>query len=214
MHDVLTHAVSVFMAFLAIMNPLANAPIFFSITADASPDVRRQIARKALVIAFLVVVAFAALGKLIFEAFGLTIPALRLAGGIIIFLIGLRMLQGQSMAPSHARAADSQRSLEAELEIAVSPLAVPMLAGPGNIVTAMNFAAAGGIREFVVTTGAFFVLCVMSYVAFVSGERLVRYLGPSGITALARIMGLLLAVIGMQMALEGLRGSVAPLLTD
>ncbi len=94
------------------------------------------------------------------------------------------------------------------MEIAITPLAMPILAGPGTIATAMNFASAGGVSEFIVTVEAFFVLCVISYVFFVSGERFVNYIGHNGIKVVTRLMGLILAVIGMQMLILGVGGAV------
>jgi multiple antibiotic resistance protein len=85
---------------------------------------------------------------------------------------------------------------------------MPMLAGPGTIATAMNFASAGGVSEFIVTVGAFFVLCVISFVFFVSGERVVKYIGDNGIKVVTRLMGPILAVIGVQMLIRGVGGAI------
>jgi multiple antibiotic resistance protein len=88
---------------------------------------------------------------------------------------------------------------------------MPILAGPGTIATAMNFASAGGVSEFIVTIGAFFVLCVISYVFFVSGERIVKYIGDNGMKVVTRLMGLILAVIGVQMLIHGVGGAITEL---
>ena len=205
----ISHAFSVFMGFFAIMNPIANTPVFLGLTAQDDSVARRKIAAKALIMAFLIIVIFSAGGKLIFDLFGITLSAFRIMGGILVGLVGYRMLQGGEHSPvQHPSEEDKQKSLDAELEVAITPLAVPILAGPGTIATAMNFASAGGITEIIVTLGAFFVLCVISYVLFVSGERFVRYIGDNGIKVITRMMGLILAVIGVEMLIQGIGGAV------
>lgn len=158
---------------------------------------------------FVIVLVFSAAGKLIFGLFGITLPAFRIMGGILVALVGYHMLQGgEHSSVQHPSEEDKQKSLEAELEVAITPLAMPILAGPGTIATAMNFASTGGASEFIVTVGAFFVLCVISYVFFVSGERFVKYIGDNGIKVVTRLMGLILAVIGVQMLIDGVGGAV------
>jgi multiple antibiotic resistance protein len=209
MKEIIGHALSVFMGFFAIMNPIANTPIFLGLTADDAPDVRKRVAAKAVTMAFGIVVVFCLLGKLIFELFGITLPAFRITGGLLVALIGYNMLHGeQSKVVHQPSAADQKASLESALSIAVTPLAIPLLAGPGTIATAMNFASTGGVGEMVVTTCAFAVLCLITYGFFISGERLVGFLGESGLGVITRIMGLILAVIGVQMMIDGVTGAI------
>lgn len=197
------------MGFFAIMNPIANTTVFLGLTAEDDDATRRKIAAKALLVSFVIVVVFSLAGKLIFHLFGITLPAFRITGGALVALVGYHMLQGGGHSSvQHPSAEDQQKTLESKMEIAITPLSMPILAGPGTIATAMNFAAAGGITEFLVTVGAFLVLCVISYVFFVSGERFVRYLGHNGIKVITRLMGLILAVIGVQMLIHGIGGAV------
>jgi multiple antibiotic resistance protein len=206
----ISHAFSVFMGFFAIMNPIANTPVFLGLTAKDSPEARRKIATKALLVSFVIIVVFSAAGKLIFKVFGITLSAFRIMGGILVALVGYHMLQGgENSSIQHPNDEDKQKSLEAELEVAITPLAMPILAGPGTIATAMNFASTGGISDLIVTIGAFFILCVISYVFFLSGERFVQYLGQNGIKVVTRLMGLILAVLGVQMLILGVGGAVA-----
>lgn len=202
------HAVSVFMGFFAIMNPIANTPVFLGLTAGDDPATRRKVAVKALTVSFMIIVVFAVSGKLIFNLFGITLPAFRIMGGILVALVGYQMLHGEQSSVQHPSEEDKQKSLEAELEIAISPLAMPILSGPGTIATAMNFASAGGLSELVVTIVAFLILCLISYVFFVSGERFVKYIGDNGIKVVTRLMGLILAVIGIQMLIDGIGGAI------
>jgi len=212
MNPFIGHALSVFMGFFAIMNPIANTPVFLGLTAEDDPKTRRKIAAKALLVSFVIILVFSAAGKLIFHLFGITLPAFRIMGGILVALVGYHMLQGgEHSSIQHPSEEDKRKSLEAELEIAITPLAMPILAGPGTIATAMNFASTGGVSGFVVTVGAFMVLSVISYVFFVSGEHFVKYIGDNGIKVVTRLMGLILAVIGVQMLIDGIGGAVAEL---
>ena len=205
--------------FFAIMNPIANIPIFLGLTDGYTGGARRRVALQSTLTAFGVVATFTLLGQIIFSLFGITIAAFRLAGGVIIFLIGYRMLQGE-VSPAH----HTQRTQDAEsrpsvhpprsslidergmLPVAISPLGVPLLAGPGTIVTAIGFSAATW-RNAVITLLAFSLLCITTWVGFVAGERMVRSLGHSFLTVITRLMGLILAVVGAQMLIQGLKGA-------
>jgi multiple antibiotic resistance protein len=208
MQDYVVHALTVFMGFFAIMNPITNTTIFLALTEDDTADVRRAVARRALIVAFLIIVVFTLAGRMIFEMFGIGLPAFQITGGLLVLLIGFHMVQGEPSSvqhPGHARPASVP---EGELDKAISPLAVPLLAGPGTIATAINFASRGGIDLAVTTLAAFFVLCVMTYFFFVYGEHLVRYLGHQGMSVITRLMGLILAVIGTQMIIGGVTGAI------
>jgi len=202
------HTLTVFMGFFAIMNPIANTPIFLGLTSGDTPQAKRRVAASALVSAFLLVAVFAVLGNLIFHLFGISLPAFRVAGGILVALIGYQMLHGEQSKVHQPTREDRTSSLEAAMSVAITPLAIPILAGPGTIATAMSFAADGGVAGIMITITAFAVLCLLSYLFFVSGERLVTYLGQSGLNVVTRIMGLILAVIGVQMLIDGISGAV------
>lgn len=213
MENLFTHALTVFMGFFAIMNPIANTPVFLGLTARDDTEIRRKVAAKALILSFVIILVFSAAGKVIFDLFDITLPAFRIMGGILVALVGYQMLHGgEHSSVQHPSEEDKQTCLEAELEIAISPLAIPILAGPGTIATAMNFATAGGIPEFLITIGAFGILCLVSYAFFVSGERIVNYVGDNGIKVVTRLMGLILAVIGVQMLIDGIGGAVTEFL--
>jgi multiple antibiotic resistance protein len=196
------------MGFFAIMNPVANTPVFIGLTADDDARGKRLVARNSVLLAFVVTVLFSLAGKLIFDLFGITLPALRITGGVVVFLIGYHMLQGGPSPVHHPSEEDQQKSLETELSVAVSPLAVPILAGPGTIATAMNYSASGGVANMLVTIGAFAVLCLITYIFFLSGERFIRYIGENAVKVITRLMGLILAVVGSQMLIQGIYGAV------
>jgi multiple antibiotic resistance protein len=207
MENILLHAVTVFMGFFAIMNPIANVPIFLGLTSGDDEQTTAAVALRSLTLAFIIVTLFSVAGKMIFELFGVTLPAFQITGGLIVFLIGFHMLQGGQSSVQHPSEEDRQKSREAALSVAVSPLAMPILAGPGTIATAMNFSAAGGFMEMVVTIIMFAVLCAVTYVLFIFGEKFVTYIGASALGVVTRMMGLILAVIGTQMVIKGLHGA-------
>jgi multiple antibiotic resistance protein len=208
--SLLPHAATVFMGFFAIMNPIANTSIFLGLTAGDDAATKRQVARNALLLTFVIIVIVAVMGKLLFQLFGITLPAFRITGGILIFFIGVQMLQGAHSSVHKPSDSDLQKSRDAKLAIAVSPLAIPILAGPGTIATAMNFASASGITTLLITVGAFAILCLITYISFVSGERMIKYLGENAVNAITRLMGLILATIGTQMVIAGVSELLSP----
>lgn len=204
MSNYLSQSLSIFMALFAVMNPVANTPVFLGLTEGDSDDVRKRVARRAVLVAFLIVTAFCLAGSLILESFGITFPAFQITGGIIVFGIGFKMLQGEQSRLHNPSKTDLD--LEAELEVAISPLAVPILAGPGTITTAMSFVSRDRPLSLFITVAAFLVLCAITYLFFVGGKRFIRYIGQGGVKVITRFMGLILAVIGTQMLIEGIKG--------
>ncbi|WP_462159508.1 MarC family protein [Pseudoalteromonas sp. GB56] len=203
MHDITTLAITVFMGFFAMMNPIANTAVFVGMTANQTPVQRRKTTFKALTTTFFIITAFCLLGKGIFEVFGITLPALRLSGGILVFIVGYHMLQGQS-SKLHAHTAEATNDEDEDKDIAISPLALPILAGPGTIATAMNYSASGGIIHIIVTIVTFAVLCLITCVCFLNGAKLVEKVGADGISITTRLMGLILTIIGTQMFIQGI----------
>jgi len=207
MDDLLIHTITVFMGFFAIMNPIANVPIFLGLTADLDQPTTRAVALRSLLLAFGIIVVFSVAGKVVMELFSISMPAFRMTGGLLVLFIGFKMLQGDRSTVHHLEEGDHQKCREAALGIAVSPLAMPILAGPGTIATAMNFSARGGVFEMLITIVAFALLCGITYWLFVHGKRFVTFIGVGALGVITRMMGLILAVIGMQMLIEGVHGA-------
>ena len=209
----LPFVLTVFAGFFAIMNPITNTAIFIGLTEGLGRDTKRRIAAKSTITAFFIVLVLALFGKLIFAFFGLTLPAFRITGGILIFIVGLELLRGataSSHAPVRGNGAfdDAPTANEAQLEMAISPLATPILAGPGTIVTAVSFTAEGTPVQDVLVLVVFALICLWTYWMFISGETLVRYLGKNAIAVVAKLMGLILATLGVHMLSQGIYGSV------
>ena len=205
--DIISHLISVFLGFFAIMNPIANTPIFLGLTENENEETRKKIALQSLLIAFGIVFIFSFLGKVIFEMFGISLPAFRITGGILVFIIGFQMLHGEHSRVHMPRSVHEENSFESSLNIAISPLAMPILAGPGTISTAMNYSAKGGILNVIITIFVFGILCIITYIFFIFGEKFIKYLGEGAIKVITRLMGLILAVIGSQMFIDGIHGA-------
>ncbi len=211
MNDLTHHALTVFMAFFAIMNPIANSVIFLSLTSHLGVQSTRRVALRALRLAFAIVLIFALFGSALFSLFGITLAALRIAGGILIALVGFRMLHGEHSRISHPASVtapddDTEREVSVN-DIAITPLAIPVLAGPGTIATAMSYAPSGSWTQTGITIAMFLLICVITYFAFVYSEQIFTRIGRDGIAVITRLMGLILAVIGVQMVLHGLQES-------
>lgn len=198
MSDLYTQVITVFVGFFAIMNPIANTAAFAGLVGDKSKAEQRKVATKALLVTFFIILFFSFLGKAIFHLFGITIDALRITGGILVFIVGYHMLNGHG-SKLHSAEGDDDDS-----DIAVSPLAVPLLAGPGTIATAMNYSASGGMMGIITTVSVFAVLCVITFICFIFSSSILSVIGKSGLSIVTRLMGLILAVIGTQMIIIGL----------
>ncbi len=194
-------AIMVFTGFFAIMNPIANAPIFWGLIGDVEEQYKKAIARKATIAAFLIVLSFVLFGRLIFDLFGISIAAFKITGGYLVFVVGLDMLRSRNKSDYHGKTITPAP----QDDIAISPLAIPILAGPGTIVTAMNFSSHSSPVRVVIVIVMFGILTFMTYVMFVYGSKLVDRLGKSMLIVINKLMGLILAIIGTGMAVEGIK---------
>ncbi len=196
-------AMAALAGYFAIMNPIANTATFIGLTAGDDRVTKKAIAAKSLLLAFVIIAVVSVAGNLLFKVFGITLASLRITGGIVVFVIGYNMLQGSGAAAHSPAKEDIASSREAKLSVAVSPLAVPMLAGPGTIATAMSFAS-GGWLHIGVSLVAFAVICLVTYLSFMASDKLVAYLGQNGLNVITRLMGLIVASIGVGMFLTGI----------
>lgn len=195
--------------FFAIINPISTAPIFANVTAGSSAAVRAQVARRAVAIAFGVIALFTVSGNLIFGLFGITLTAFRIVGGGLVMIVGFEMVHGQPSQVQSPTDEDQEDCRETQLSVAVSPLATPLIAGPGTISTAMGFAGDGNVVRVGMTLVAAAIVCAVTLVAFLFSGRLMGFLGQSGLNVVSRLMGLIIAVIGMQMLMMGVYAAIA-----
>ncbi|MDN3667296.1 MarC family protein [Algibacter miyuki] len=199
MDNLLTFSITVFTGFFAITNPISNMTVFVSLTQGARKETKNAINKKANFIAFIIVLVFILLGKYIFELFNISIPAFKITGGILIFFIGFEMLQSKQ---SNVK---SLNDVNIEEDIAVSPLAIPILAGPGTIVTAMNFVSNAAPLQMILVILIFGSMSLITYFTFKLSDHIVSFVGYNVISVIGKIMGLIIAIIGTGMIIQGIK---------
>ena len=185
-----------FMAFFAIMNPISNLPAYMALVADDSQKISRKIAFRSLLIAFVIITVFIFSGDFIFKVFGITIVSFRIAGGILVAVIGYHMINGNH-SPSY-KGMEQQAVNSDPMSVAISPLAMPLFAGPGTITTALSLSN-GGLQNQLITVVAFALLCVITYLLLRSAKQIAGFLGENLMKIITKMMGLLLFSIGIQM---------------
>ena len=191
-----------FMAFFAIMNPISNLPAYMALVADDSQKISRKIAFRSLLIAFVIITVFIFSGDFIFKVFGITIVSFRIAGGILVAVIGYHMINGNH-SPSY-KGMEQQAVNSDPMSIAISPLAMPLFAGPGTITTALSLAN-GGLQNQLITVVAFALLCVITYLLLRSAKQIAGFLGENLMKIITKMMGLLLLSIGIQMIIVSMQ---------
>jgi multiple antibiotic resistance protein len=199
MENIWSYSLTVFMAFFAIMNPFVNIPIFIQLTEGLEEKEKKAISKTANIVAFIIVLAFIVVGKYIFEIFGLTIPAFKVFGGILIFYIGFEMLQSKKSS------IHLQGNATFDDSVAISPLAIPIMAGPGTIVTAMNFVVNANLFHVLITVLIFALIIFITYVAYNYSGYVVKIVGEKNFVIIGKIMGLILGVLGANMLIEGIK---------
>jgi multiple antibiotic resistance protein len=188
-----------------LVDPFAAIGSFLAITAGADPARRTRMARKAAITCFIVLTTFALAGQLIFRMFGITLPAFEVAGGLILLLIGLDMLEAKR-SPTQEAHGDTEEGASKE-DAGIVPLGIPMLAGPGAISSVMVLV--GQVPsiwnwEMAAIIGSIAVTSLVSYWVFAGAARVRAFMGETGIRILVRIMGLLLVALAMQFFVNGL----------
>lgn len=188
-----------------LVDPFAAIPSFLAITENADAARRKRMARKGALTAFIVLTSFAVAGQLIFKMFGITLPAFEIAGGMILLLIGLDMLEARR-SPTQETTGDTEEAAAKE-DAGIVPLGIPMLAGPGAISSVMVLV--GQVPsvwnwEMGAVLGSIAITALVSYWVLAGAGRVRGVLGETGIRILVRIMGLLLVALAMQYFVNGL----------
>lgn len=191
-----------FTAIFVIVNPLTTAFVFLSLLPQASDAKRRRIALRAVTTATAVLFAFALLGGLIFQLFNITLAAFRIAGGLILFGIGMNMLN-RTEEPSHEPDEDEHSGTITD-HVSIVPLAIPMISGPGSIATTMVLTTeATSLARLAMVLTAIVLTTASCYFSMVNSRHIVRYLGDTGRKVLTKLFGLILAVVAVQFVING-----------
>jgi multiple antibiotic resistance protein len=208
-HDYWLHGITVFMGFFAMMNPLGNIPIFLGMVKDFDEETQNKVALRSVLAAFIIIVVFCIFGHIIFRMFGITLPAFQIAGGIIVFIIGFQMLNARDNSIHTQTQEEKDQMVKEAGDMAISPLGIPLLAGPGTISSAMNFV---GVEKSVwnglLVIGIFSLICVITYFMFLSARKISKKINPGILKVISRIMGLILSVIAVQMFINGIEGTI------
>ncbi len=195
-------SVVAFTSVFFLVDPFAAIPAFLVMTVDADAVGRRRMAKRAAWTCFIVLSAFAAAGSLIFKMFGITLPAFEIAGGLILLLIGLEMLQAKRSTQEGPSETEEGAHKE---DVGITPLGIPLLAGPGAISTVMVLMGASPTWAHVIPIYvAIAVTALASYWVLASADKVRKRIGDTGIRIMMRIMGLLLTAIAIQFVLNGL----------
>ncbi len=206
MSHLLQFALVTLTSILFIVDPIAVIPTYLVITQGQTPEQRADTARRACIAAALILMAFALGGALIFQMFGITLEAFRIAGGLILWVVAMDMLHGERRTQESRPEIAEGRVKD---DVAVTPLAMPRLAGPGAISTIMVLAGqARTMPEKAMVHVAIVVTLGVSWVVLRVGEGFVRKMGQTGIRVMTRIMGLLLAAIAVQFVITGVRDAL------
>jgi multiple antibiotic resistance protein len=194
---------------LPIINPLSAGPTFLAITEGDSEERRREQALKGSFYMVAILVSFLIGGSFIMQFFGISIPGLRITGGILLAGIGMDMLRSQRPAPASNDA--EHEAARRKVDISFSPLAMPMLSGPGSIAVTLGFTSlATGWLDYVAIIAGIVTVAVITYIVLRLSSRLVGLIGPVGVSAMTKIMGFLLMSMGVQFIVNG----VLAIMTD
>ena len=200
--ELLAFATILFNLFL-IIDPIGCLPIFIAITKDNTKKERRAMIRRAVIIAFLVLVFFAIVGHPLLSYFAIGTPAMRIAGGILLFIIGIEMLYGR-VSRTETTEKEEEEAVEKE-DVSITPLAIPFLAGPGAITAVVLFSGTGGggVSGAILVILAVLFIMVLSWIILSTSETIMRVMGMIGIRVIARVMGLLLIFMASQFVIDG-----------
>lgn len=202
--DLLSYGVVAFSAIFFVVDPIAVVPVFITITEGDSAEKRKSMAGRACIISAAILITFMLCGGLIFKLFSLTLAAFKIAGGILLSMTALDMLRSM---PARTRTSGKEvTEAQAKPDVAIVPLAMPLLAGPGSIATVMVLVAqADHAWQMVLLAASILVTAQLSYLMLRAAGLVNRYLGNSGRAILERVMGLLLVAIAVQFLIGGVR---------
>ena len=211
MEDLLPFALLCFTSFFTLTNPLGTMPVFLTMTNGMNDHERKAIVRRATIVSFITLMVFTFSGQFLFKFFGISSNGFRIAGGFIIFKIGFDMLQARY---SNAKLKEEEVKTYAD-DISITPLAIPMLCGPGAIANAimlMDDASTLSLKGTLI--GIIALVYFITFLILQASTRLVRILGETGNNVMMRLMGLILMVIAVECFVSGLKSILIDILRE
>lgn len=209
MDDYIQYFFLVLMSFFTLINPLGSMPVFLSMSSELDAKQRNRTARKAVVVAFFTLLLFAFAGDYIFQIFGISINSLKVVGGIIFLMVGHDMLEARL---GRTKVSDKEKKINAYVnDISVTPLAIPMICGPGAITNAVVLMQeADTTMKVVLFILSIAAIMLLTYLIYFGGTKILKFIGETGNKVMMRIMGLIVMVI----AVEFLFGGLKPIIVD
>lgn len=209
MAEVLSFGLLGLTSFITLINPLSLMPVFMTMTSDFDEVSRKRIARKAIITSFFMLMLFAFGGQLLFSFFNISVNSLRIVGGVIFFFMGQDMLQARL-----AKVKVREEEIKAyENDISITPLAIPLICGPGaitNAIVLMDDAATFGLKAMLV--GIIAVVLATTYIVLISSGKIIKILGETGNKVMLRLMGLIVMVIAVEFFFAGLKPFIVDIL--
>jgi len=202
MNEYLTFGILAFTSFFTLINPFGVMPVFMTMTSSLSEAQRKKTARKATIVAFLTLLGFAFTGQLMFNFFGISVDSFRIAGGIIFFMVGYDMLQARLTA---TKITDEEIEHKYVNDISITPLAIPMLCGPGAITNSIVlWEDSHSIGMKIAMLISILIMAILTYIVLWSASKIINFLGETGTKILTRLMGLIVMVIAVEFFFSGL----------
>jgi multiple antibiotic resistance protein len=200
--DLFTIGLLYFTSFFSLINPLGSMPVFLTMTSELDRKARTRTAIKAVITAFITLMIFAFGGQMLFQFFGISVDGFRVVGGIIFFMMGYDMLNARL---SSFKSIDQKQVKEYVDDISITPLGIPMIAGPGaitNSIVLMQDSETFTLK--VVLVGSIFVTMLLTILIYVSGSSIIKFLGETGNKIMLKLMGLIVMVIAVEFFFAGL----------
>ena len=207
MNDLTTFALLCLTSFFTLINPIGTMPIFMTMTSELDVSNRNRTAKKASMIAFATILIFAFSGQLLFKFFGISVNSFKIVGGVIFFILGMDMLQARL---SQVKIKDSEIKSYVN-DISITPLAIPMICGPGAITNSIVLMEkATTIEMKMILIGCITLVILLTYLILLGSSKIIKMLGETGNNVLIRLMGLIVMVIAVEFFFSGLK----PILRD
>ena len=202
MNELLAFGLLSLTSFFTLINPLGTMPIFMTMTKDLDQQDRTKIAKKASIVSFITIVIFAFSGQLLFNFFGISVNSFRIVGGVIFFLMGMDMLQARL---GKVKIKESEIKTYVN-DISITPLAIPMISGPGALTNAIVMMEdADSIEKKGMLIFTILLVIILTYVILYSSSRIIKVLGETGNNVMMRLMGLIVMVIAVEFFFSGLK---------
>jgi len=206
MHALVGFFLTFILQFFLVVDPIGGVPIFWSITRHNTPQERASMVKKAIIIACVIHLVFVLAGQYLLAYFDIKISAIKIGGGILLFMIGMEMLYGRT---TRTEIDEKEEKVAIELDdVTVTPLAIPLLAGPGSITTVLIFTGmnASWIYQAAIVIGIIIILLI-SYLILHHSDKVSKFLGELGTKVLIRFMGLMLIFLSVQYVINGIKES-------